>query len=543
MILLLGIFVFVAHNAGGVSVGRHLPEGKFHSETVIRPNQTVVAGLGSGATVTIPPGAAHGGNLLTVTSSGPPQNWIEQQVPLRPPVHLQLFTGNLTGTATIEFPYSPADVPSGLSADDVFGVSTFDDATQSWFVVPTHVDSISHMIVAEVTHFSWWEPWKWDWSSIGARLSQDVLQALGKRISAPTCTPGTLPSYVASFIGESDASVPLYSCAENDSGQLVAKLGNNRNYAVVLSYGTSVKFGYHDDGGSPVQFLISKLLDSEMATNQLYIPPLSDASVGIPDNWTGSTTFTASPTSSTVFADIAQLVFGFLSVPGLDSVVSKMASACGQFLVSTPLHLDATSIFGLITSIGDCMGGAVQAVVASGALDGLKLTQLDSIASKLHFLAGATLVGDGVNLGAELGDLILGGSVDKGLRSFTVFHRSEQAPTPSVPVTPPPTSPPVVTVPPSPSFTVGSAFDDYCIVAWPTAPTTTSDSIEMTMTCQHVPEGEFLFTHVIYGDPNLDVTPSTGEMHIIGRVADVATSDYGYKELVVNASRVVLPSG
>jgi hypothetical protein len=28
---------------------------------------------------------------------------------------------------------------------------------------------------------------------------------------------------------------------------------------------------------------------------------------------------------------------------------------------------------------------------------------------------------------------------------------------------------------------------------------------------------------------------------VIGKIADIATSDYGYKELVVSASQVILP--
>jgi hypothetical protein len=111
-------------------------------------------------------------------------------------------------------------------------------------------------------------------------------------------------------------------------------------------------------------------------------------------------------------------------------------------------------------------------------------------------------------------------------------------------VAPPPPTP---TANPQPSarataapahYSIGSAFQDECVVAWPTAPTITSDSIIMTMSCQHVPESEFLFVQVTYDDPSLHVTPDTGSMEITGHIADIAQSDYGYRELIVQASHV-----
>jgi hypothetical protein len=106
---------------------------------------------------------------------------------------------------------------------------------------------------------------------------------------------------------------------------------------------------------------------------------------------------------------------------------------------------------------------------------------------------------------------------------------------------PPPTTSTTTTVSAGTRLAIGDLFNDYCVVALPTAPEVTQSAIIMTMTCQHVPEGEFQFTQVQYGDPNLAITPSTGEVHVTGRVVDIARSDYGYKVLVVNATHVDLP--
>jgi hypothetical protein len=118
---------------------------------------------------------------------------------------------------------------------------------------------------------------------------------------------------------------------------------------------------------------------------------------------------------------------------------------------------------------------------------------------------------------------------------------------PEVTTTQPTTTPQPAPAPSTPTqptqqpLAIGSTFNDECVVAWPTAPVRTTASIEMTMSCAHVPESTYLFTHVIYNDPNLRITPNTGKIGVEGRVVDVARSEYGYKELVVQASNIQLP--
>ncbi|MHB8242590.1 MAG: hypothetical protein ACYDHN_11415 [Solirubrobacteraceae bacterium] len=101
-----------------------------------------------------------------------------------------------------------------------------------------------------------------------------------------------------------------------------------------------------------------------------------------------------------------------------------------------------------------------------------------------------------------------------------------------------PTPAPSVPQPQPQSFAVGAPFDSECVVAWPTAPVTTSTTIQMTMSCAGVPENEYLFTQVDYGDPSLPISPDHARAHVVGTIVDIATSAYGYKELVVQASSV-----
>jgi hypothetical protein len=107
--------------------------------------------------------------------------------------------------------------------------------------------------------------------------------------------------------------------------------------------------------------------------------------------------------------------------------------------------------------------------------------------------------------------------------------KPKPAPTPS-------TSPPAA----DDSFAIGSPFASWCVVAWPTAPTVSSEGIEMTMSCEAVPEDQYLFTDVSYGDPNLPISPDHSRAYVEGTVTDVARSEYGFSELVVEASKVTV---
>lgn len=133
--------------------------------------------------------------------------------------------------------------------------------------------------------------------------------------------------------------------------------------------------------------------------------------------------------------------------------------------------------------------------------------------------------------------------VSRVLRSPPIEFKADRQPVEKS-SKPPPTKPtaapkpPPPPPPPTPTLEVGSPFDDECVVAWPTAPTRTTDTIELTMSCDHIPD-EFLFAVVFYGDPDLDIHPDT-TAHVEGEVVDVAESDYGYQVLVVEASSIEL---
>lgn len=57
--------------------------------------------------------------------------------------------------------------------------------------------------------------------------------------------------------------------------------------------------------------------------------------------------------------------------------------------------------------------------------------------------------------------------------------------------------------------------------------------------CIGVPS-QFLVTTVVYPDPDLDVTSSTGTMHVHGEVVDHADPELGSRDLLVVADDIDL---
>lgn len=89
------------------------------------------------------------------------------------------------------------------------------------------------------------------------------------------------------------------------------------------------------------------------------------------------------------------------------------------------------------------------------------------------------------------------------------------------------------------TFGIGEEFFADCVVAWPTAPTYTATSIEMTMSCPAVPQ-QFLFVHVSYPDPDLPINPSTGMVPVHGEVVNIGENAYGFRTLYVAADDIDL---
>jgi len=218
------------------------------STTALSEQATTLV-LGRGAVPIIPPGAMPPGTKVQAKYGGEPSgNW-NLMKPIAAPVELVSDPPNtIHGLLTLEFPVPT--VPAGVDPTDLYGVSTFDPTTQMWIPYTSTFDRARNKVVALIPHFSWWNPFSWDWVGIAARVNQDVGQVVGRRAGPPTCTSRP-PAWVASLAGvSSDAAVAVRSCAQAQGNILDVELVNNRPYGMVLQYGAPVKWGWHQDADS-----------------------------------------------------------------------------------------------------------------------------------------------------------------------------------------------------------------------------------------------------------------------------------------------------
>jgi hypothetical protein len=90
-------------------------------------------------------------------------------------------------------------------------------------------------------------------------------------------------------------------------------------------------------------------------------------------------------------------------------------------------------------------------------------------------------------------------------------------------------------------WAVGDSYSGTCTVAWPTSPTVTATDIQMTMSCSGLRD-TYLVALVVYPDPDLKVTASTGAMKVEGVVFGFAeTQNLGGEYPIILASSVELP--
>lgn len=142
------------------------------------------------------------------------------------------------GLLILEFPVPKP--PQGVDPSSLYGISTYDQSTGSWTPYTSSYDAARGMVVAQIPHFSWWNPFSWDWAGLAARVNQDVGQLVGqlvgRRAGAASCTSGA-PSWIGQLAGVgNDADVAVRSCAQSQGDVLDVQLVNNRPYGMVLKY-------------------------------------------------------------------------------------------------------------------------------------------------------------------------------------------------------------------------------------------------------------------------------------------------------------------
>ncbi len=121
--------------------------------TTVPSGQATTLDLGRGAVLIIPLGAMPPGTKVRAKFGGEPLgNW-NQMKPIAPPIELVSDPPNaIHGLLTLEFPVPAAS--AGVDPADLYGVSTFDQATQTWIPYTSTFDRARNKVVALIPHFS-----------------------------------------------------------------------------------------------------------------------------------------------------------------------------------------------------------------------------------------------------------------------------------------------------------------------------------------------------------------------------------------------------
>ena len=422
---------------------------------IVHANQATTLDLGGGADLIIPPGAITDGAKVSASYKGAPDGKWKTLKPTSTPVELRSDPPDaIHGLLTLEFPVPVDQIREGIDPADQFGISTFDPYTKTWVPFYSMYDAARHKVIAQIPHFSWWNPTTWDWVGIGASITQGIGELVGRRAGNATCH-GRAPSWVSSIPGVTgDAGMPIRSCTQDTRGLLDVQIVNNRPYGQVLTYGSPVDFGWHAGGDSAADKLRNAVMDRLMTPKQLYLPPLSAASVGImPLAANGSANFVIGPTKASVAADIIQLI----ASKAIDYVPE--VGDCASYLVDVPFWNlgNMGAVRDLAVNAADCLRDLTKKAVEKRLLDKVKISQIESLAKGLRT---GSIIGTGFTVyGAEwqVLDLFLDRSVfTSAIRNgFTVFAKAG-------PVAPTPTNPPPpATNPPLPASHPVNAYDNY----------------------------------------------------------------------------------
>jgi hypothetical protein len=260
------------------------PPGSDPDPVKVLGSETTTVDLGGGAHLIIPPGAMTPGAIVHASYKNHPDGDWNDLKPLAAPIKLTSEPANaIHGLLTLEFP-----VPTGYYGNDSGQqtISTFDPTTSRWIEVATTYDTARHMLIAEIPHFSWYDPTSWNWDAIITHTNQRIGQLIGKRADAPKCDPKSPPpQWSTAFAGIStDPAIAVRACVQSQGDVLDVEMVNNRPYSMYLTYpyGVAIKWGWHESGNSAEDKARNILGDRLAGPGRLYLPPLSHASVGIP---------------------------------------------------------------------------------------------------------------------------------------------------------------------------------------------------------------------------------------------------------------------
>lgn len=411
-------------------------------------SDTTTVDLGGGAHLIIPPGAITAGAQVTARFDNSPAPDATMNS-VGSPVELTLQPDDaIHGLLTLEFPVPVDQVPAGVDPAEFFGISTYADGA-GWVPYQASFDAARSMIVAQIPHFSWWNPFTWDFS----RIDQNLGQIIGSRAGEPSCDGTGTPDWTRQVVGvDRDANLVLRGCTQSQGDVLDVQLVNNRPYGLIMTYGSAVKWGWHEEGSSATDRWRNGVVDHLLGPDQLYLPPLSRASVGIlPSSSVPGLTFRVAPSRLTMAADLVAEAAGAF-VENFPTGVGE----CAAVPLNAPVfELSLSALRDDVAALAGCAEQWARLDIAAGNRDTTKLERLGSVFGKIK---GVAAVAAGFQIGGvtwHVADLFADWKGAYDINSdigvgFTVFPRIEEPtsptpiPEPSASSTPPAVSEPTL---------------------------------------------------------------------------------------------------
>jgi hypothetical protein len=259
--------------------------------------------------------------------------------------------------------------------------------------------------------------------------------------------------------------VAVRSCGQAQGNILDVEMVNNRPYGQVLTYGSGVKWGWHADGESLSDIALIAWMDHQMTPQQLYLPPLGQASVGIFEPPAGAKiNFAIWPNPMSIASDL----FFYLVGKGLDNI--PLDGHCLSLDSQASLKsVSASALRDDLVLLSGCVEQGFKDLIKSGALDKVAVSKYTTLFATIE---NASVVGNGISLAGGvvwkvadlLGDWV--GNHDSVVgNGFTVYANpapvSPPPPTPTARPTTAPLSPPTVTPTPVPQSSAVNAYDNY----------------------------------------------------------------------------------
>ncbi len=307
------------------------------------------------------------------------------------------------------------------------------------------------MVVALIPHFSWWNPFTWDFDALFAAVAQGFGQLTGARAGQASCSGGP-PGWVGNLAGiTNDADIAIRSCAQAQGNILDVEMVNNRPYGQVLTYGLSVKWGWQQKASSKLGAALNDFMDANMTPNELYLPPLGSASVGIFEPTAGTNTiFHIGPTKLSIGADFVFYLLG----QAVDSLPDF--GKCYSLDIQAPLtDVSLSALRDDLVAVAGCVEQAFPALVAAGTLNSVSVGTLTALFKGIET---AALLAEGIALAGgvtwKISDLVADWIVNHSStlgNGFSVYAKTASQPTTTPVQTPQPTTTPVQTPQPQPT--------------------------------------------------------------------------------------------